>query len=71
MRNDCNITVEAMIAKINDEARRDDLVKTAAFALKQGNNSGNTGQQTGGGKNNKNGRRSSRNKDKGAAQTPA
>ncbi|KAI2478963.1 hypothetical protein Ptr902_09929 [Pyrenophora tritici-repentis] len=51
MRNDRNITVEAMIAEINDEARRDD--------------------PTGGGKNNKNGRRSGHNKDKGAAQTPA
>jgi hypothetical protein len=69
MRNDRNITVKAIIAKINNEACRDDPVKTAAFALK--NNSGNTGQQTGGGNNNKNSRRSSRNKDKGAAQTPA
>jgi hypothetical protein len=43
MRNDRNITVDAMIAEINDEARRDDPVKTAAFALKLGNNSGNTG----------------------------
>jgi hypothetical protein len=69
MRNNRNITVEAIIAEINDEARRDDPVKTAAFASK--NNSGNTGQQTGGRNNNKNSRRSGRNKDKGAAQTPA
>jgi hypothetical protein len=69
MRNDRNITVEAIIAEINDEARRDDPVKTAAFASK--NNTSNTGQQTGGGKNNKNSRCNGRNKDKGAAQTPA
>jgi hypothetical protein len=69
MRNDRKITVEAIIAEINDEACRDDPVKTAAFALK--NNSGNTGQQTRGRKNNKNSRCSGRNKDKGAAQTPA
>jgi hypothetical protein len=43
MRNDRNITVKAIIAKINDKAYRDDPVKTAAFALKQGNNNGNTG----------------------------
>jgi hypothetical protein len=71
MRNDRNITVEAIIAEINDEARRDDPVKTAAFASKQGNNSGNNSQQTGGGKNNKNGRRVGRNKDKEVAQTPS
>jgi hypothetical protein len=71
MRNDCNITVEAIIAEINDEARRDDPVKTAAFASKQGNNNGNNSQQTGGRKDNKNSRRSGRNKDKGAAQTLA
>jgi hypothetical protein len=41
MRNDRNITVKAIIAEINDKARRDDPVKTAAFASKQGNNSGN------------------------------
>jgi hypothetical protein len=41
MRNNRNITVEAIIAEINDEARRDDPVKTAAFASK--NNSDNTG----------------------------
>jgi hypothetical protein len=71
MRNDRNITVEAIIAEINDEARRDDPVKTAAFASKQGNNSGNNSQQTRGGKDNKNSRRNGRNKDKGAAQTLA
>jgi hypothetical protein len=69
MQNDRNITVKAIIAKINNKARRDNPVKTAAFALK--NNSGNTGQQTRGGNNNKNSRRSGRNKDKGAAQTLA
>jgi hypothetical protein len=69
MRNNRNITVEAMIAKINNEACCDNPVKTAAFASK--NNSGNTGQQTRGRNNNKNSRRSGRNKDKGAAQTPA
>jgi hypothetical protein len=73
MRNNRNITVKAIIAKINDKARRDDPVKTAAFASKQGNNSGNNGQQTRGGKNNDNSRRSGRNnnKDKEAAQTLA
>ncbi|KAF1935654.1 hypothetical protein EJ02DRAFT_506959 [Clathrospora elynae] len=71
MQNNCNITVKAMIAEINNKARRDDPVKTAAFASKQGNNSGNNSQQTGGWKDNKNSRRSGRNKDKGAAQTPA
>jgi hypothetical protein len=64
MRNNCNITVKAIIAKINDKARRDDPIKTAAFALK--NNSGNTGQKTRGGNNNDNSRRSGR--DKAAAQ---
>jgi hypothetical protein len=43
MRNNRNITVKAIIAEINDKARRDDPVKTAAFASKQGNNSGNNG----------------------------
>jgi hypothetical protein len=41
MRNNCNITVEAIIAKINDEAYRDDFIKIAAFTLK--NNSSNIG----------------------------
>jgi hypothetical protein len=40
MRNDRNITVKAIIAEINNEARCDNSIKTAAFALK--NNSGNT-----------------------------
>jgi hypothetical protein len=41
MRNNYNITIKAIIAKINNEARRDDSVKIAAFALK--NNSSNIG----------------------------
>jgi hypothetical protein len=41
MRNNRNITVKAIIAKINNKACRDNSIKTAAFALK--NNSSNTG----------------------------
>jgi hypothetical protein len=41
MRNNRNITVKAIIAKINDEAYRDNSIKIAAFVLK--NNSSNIG----------------------------
>jgi hypothetical protein len=67
MRNNCNITIKAIIANINNKARRDDSIKTAAFALKLGNNSSNTGYKTRGRKNNNNSCYSRRinNKDKG------
>jgi hypothetical protein len=41
MRNNCNITVKAIIAKINNKAYYNNSVKTTTFALK--NNSSNTG----------------------------
>jgi hypothetical protein len=41
MQNNCNITVKAIIAKINNKARCNNSIKTTTFVLK--NNSSNIG----------------------------